>query len=112
MIYELCSQAAALITDRHLAFERGQQTSLGEERAKRAFIEDKVKSPRLVSPVARIKTDPRTNRNELRHRKQLKPLLNLYDRGRRKRKQLAFPFSSLKISLARRRLDWNGRRGN
>lgn len=41
MIYELCSQAATMITDRHLAFERGQQTSLGEERIKRATEEDK-----------------------------------------------------------------------
>lgn len=42
MIYELCSQAAQFITDRHQDMERGKQTSLEDQRRKRGQEEEKV----------------------------------------------------------------------
>jgi hypothetical protein len=49
MLYELCSFAAAFITDRNQASERGGPTSLGEQRRKRSEEEEKVGSSRSTA---------------------------------------------------------------
>lgn len=68
MIYELCTNAAQFITDRHQDMERGKQTSLEDQRRKRGQEEERVGFVSAFPPGINMA-------NKLLYRRHKKPTL-------------------------------------
>lgn len=106
MIYDICSQAASYITERHVDSVRGAQPSLEDQRRKRGEEQAKVSGRDSLLLETALTTSERRQRK--------KPKLEREHSGSNKKlkKLLACRSSSPKMCDGRRRSGLNGNGGN